>query len=108
MAMIKTIPGARLTIARTGEDGFRLACESPPDVILLDIHLPGINGFEVLRQLRADQRTASLPVVAVSASALSDDIAQGLDAGFCAWLTKPLNITRLLSLLAGVARSRPE
>lgn len=69
--------------------------ELKPDLLLLDIHLPGISGIEVLRRLRADPRTAGLPAVAVSANALPEDIEAGMAAGFDAYLTKPVDFELL-------------
>ena len=70
-----------------------------PDIVLLDLQLPGIDGFEVLRRLRADARTAHIPVVAVSANATTGNALAGQAAGFAAYLTKPLNIELLLATL---------
>jgi PAS domain S-box-containing protein len=70
-----------------------------PELILLDIQLPGIDGYEVLRRLRADPRTARTPVVAVSANAMRADLAAGRAAGFDAYLTKPVDLDELLSTL---------
>jgi CheY-like chemotaxis protein len=68
-----------------------------PDIILLDINLPGIGGYEVLEILKADPRTTHIPVIALSASAMTSDIQQGLQKGFDEYLTKPLDINRLLT-----------
>jgi CheY-like chemotaxis protein len=70
-----------------------------PDLILLDIQLPGIDGFEVLRRLRGDAVTCAIPVVAVSANALRSDIERGLAAGFVDYLTKPIDQRLLLATL---------
>ena len=100
--LFRSVPGARLVTARTGADAPRVAREARPDVVLLDIYLPDINGFEVLRRLRGDDATAAIPVLAISASALGADIERGLAAGFRKWLTKPLEVGELLSVLAGL------
>jgi len=68
-----------------------------PDIILLDINLPGIGGYEVLEILKADPRTTSIPVIALSAGAMTSDIEQGLQKGFDEYLTKPLDMNRLLT-----------
>ena len=65
----------------------------------MDINLPGITGFEVLKILRADQTTAYIPVVALSANAMPYDIENGLTAGFFHYLTKPIKINELLTIL---------
>ncbi len=76
--------------------GLAQAQAAPPDLILLDIQLPGIDGFEVLRRLRADERTRRIPVVAVSANAMPADLAAGKAAGFDAYVTKPVDLHALL------------
>ena len=86
--------GLTLLEAQTGEAGIELARERQPDLILLDIGLPGIDGFETLRQLRADARTRDIPVVAVSANAMPGDRERGLEAGFNEYLVKPVEMAR--------------
>jgi CheY-like chemotaxis protein len=66
-------------------------------VILMDINLPGINGFEALRILRLDPATAEIPVIAISANAMPRDIARGLEAGFFRYITKPIKINEFLA-----------
>ena len=83
-------------------DGLSLAASLRPNLILLDLHLPEMDGWEVLRRLRADPGTRDIPVVAVSASAMAADLARGRDAGLADYLTKPLDIARLLALLDGL------
>ncbi|MCW9057865.1 MAG: PAS domain S-box protein [Gammaproteobacteria bacterium] len=87
--------GLTLLEAHTGEQGIELAREHQPDLILLDIGLPGIDGFETLRQLRADVQTRDIPVVAVTANAMPSDIERGREAGFVDYLTKPIEVARL-------------
>jgi len=70
-----------------------------PDIILLDINLPGMNGFDALRILQNDLATRDIPVVAISANAMERDIKKGLDAGFVDYLTKPVDIIQLIILL---------
>jgi two-component system cell cycle response regulator DivK len=82
--------------AVTGEEGVRLAKEKAPDLVLMDIQLPGINGIEAFRQLRADARTASIPVVALTASVTPADRNQIKQAGFSAFLGKPINLKEFL------------
>ena len=82
--------------AVTGEEGVRLAKEKAPDLVLMDIQLPGINGIEAFRQLRADVRTASIPVVALTASVTPTDRNQINQAGFSAFLGKPINLKEFL------------
>ena len=82
--------------AVTGEDGVRLAKERRPALVLMDIQLPGINGIEALRQLRADPATASIPVIAVTASVMASDRRNITDAGFDDYVSKPLNLKEFL------------
>jgi CheY-like chemotaxis protein len=81
----------RLISAELPEAGLQLARAQRPDLILLDIQLPGMDGYEVLRRLRADEGTRDIPVIAVSANAMPADIERGLAAGFDAYLTKPID-----------------
>jgi len=82
--------------ATTGEDGIRLAVERHPDLILMDIQLPGINGIEALRILRADPVTSGIPVIAVTASVMQQDRKLITDAGFDAYVGKPLSLKEFL------------
>jgi len=82
--------------AVTGEDGVRLAAERKPDLILMDIQLPGISGIEALRQLRANRETATIPAVAVTASVMQQDRKQITEAGFNGYLGKPINLKEFL------------
>ena len=83
-------------------EGLDKAFARPPDLVLLDIQLPGIDGFEVLRRLRADARTRRVPVVAVSANAMPADLDAGRAAGFAAYLTKPVERDELLTTVRRV------
>ena len=76
--------------------GLELASEHKPDLILLDINLPGINGFEVLKYLRQRDATRDKPVIAVSANAMPKDIDRGIEAGFNDYVTKPIDVKALL------------
>jgi two-component system cell cycle response regulator DivK len=82
--------------AVTGEDGVRLAREKGPDLVLMDIQLPGINGIEAFRQLRADPRTAKIPVIALTASVTPTDRSQITQAGFDAFVGKPIALREFL------------
>jgi PAS domain S-box-containing protein len=92
-------PDIRLLSARDGLSGIRLANESQPDVILMDINLPGISGLEALSILVRDPATAHIPVVALSANAMPHDIEKGLQAGFFRYLTKPVRINEFMVAL---------
>jgi two-component system cell cycle response regulator DivK len=76
--------------AVTGEEGVRLAKEQRPDLVLMDIQLPGISGIEALRRLRADAATATIPVIAVTASVMASDRREITDAGFDGYIGKPI------------------
>ena len=81
--------------ARTAEDGVAVATERLPDLVLMDIQLPGMDGVEALRRLRRRSETASLPVVAVTALAMKDDRVRLLEAGFDGYLEKPISARAL-------------
>ena len=93
----------RLISAMRPQLGLELAAEHGPDLVLLDLHLPDMPGQEVLRRLRADARTAAIPVVVLSADARPSLIRQLLEEGVLAFLTKPLDVRQLLELLDAVA-----
>jgi len=95
-AVFASRPGLQLVGAALPERGLQLARSERVDLILLDIQLPGIDGYEVLRRLRADESTRAIPVIAVSANAMPADIERGLAAGFLDYLTKPLDMPQLL------------
>jgi PAS domain S-box-containing protein len=95
-------PGTRLLQAMQGRLGIELAREHQPDLVLLDAHLPDMHGEEVLRQLREDPATREIPVVVISADAMPDRVSKLLAAGARAYLTKPLEVRRLLKLIAEV------
>jgi signal transduction histidine kinase/ActR/RegA family two-component response regulator len=97
--VIAALGGIRLHVAETGHEGLALARDLRPDVILLDINLPGLDGFELKARLDADPLTRGLPVLALSASAMPGDIKRGRAAGFREYLTKPLDIPVLARAL---------
>jgi CheY-like chemotaxis protein len=97
--MLARRPSIGLDMASLPEEGLRLAAESRYDLILLDIQLPGIDGLEVLRRLRAAPATARVPVVAVSANAMHSDLEAAHAAGFDEYLTKPLEMRTLLTVV---------
>jgi len=97
--LIARRPGMRLLSAVNGNLGIELARDNQPDVILMDINLPGISGIEAMKILRADPATAHIPIVALSANAMSHDIKNGLDAGFFRYLTKPIVVDEFMDAL---------
>jgi two-component system cell cycle response regulator DivK len=84
--------GYRTLEANTGEAAVALAAEHSPDLVLMDIQLPDIDGIEALSRLRADVRTASLPVIALTAQAMEGDRERFLAVGFDGYVSKPVNI----------------
>jgi two-component system cell cycle response regulator DivK len=88
--------GYRLAEAETGEEGVRLARELRPALVLMDIQLPGISGIEALAQIRAHDATRAIPVIAVTASAMSTDRSTILAAGFDGYQSKPINVRGFL------------
>ena len=88
--------------AITGEDGVRMAIEKKPDLVLMDIQLPGINGIEALRQVRADPACARIPIVAFTASVTPTDRSQISAAGFDGFLSKPINLKEFLDTVKRV------
>jgi two-component system cell cycle response regulator DivK len=89
--------GHRTLEATTGGQAVELATAHSPDLVLMDIQLPDIGGVEALGRLRADERTASLPVVALTAQAMDGDRERFLAAGFNGYLSKPVNVADLIA-----------
>lgn len=101
-AMLRHYPELNLLSAVNGLYGLALAKQYRPDVILLDINLPDINGYEVLKRLREDGDTSHIPVMALSADAMPLDIEKGLAAGFRHYLTKPVKVNELIQAIKSV------
>ena len=97
--LIARRPDIRLLCARDGNSGIAIARTSRPDVILMDVNLPGISGITALKILAEDASTAHIPVVALSANAMYSDIEKGLAAGFFRYLTKPIKIDEFMQTL---------
>jgi protein-histidine pros-kinase len=85
----------RLITCMDGAEGLEMARRQLPDIVLLDMNLPGLSGREIQRQLRDDPATAAIPVLAISANAMRNDIDAALDAGFFRYFTKPIDISAL-------------
>jgi CheY-like chemotaxis protein len=106
--LLERRPDIRLLVAKDGIRGIEMAREARPDAILMDINLPGISGLVALGLLADDPITAHIPVIALSANAMPDDIDKGLAAGFFRYLTKPIKVTKFMdtldSALAAVKR----
>jgi PAS domain S-box-containing protein len=97
--LIALRPEISLLVARDGITGIELARKELPDVILMDINLPGISGIKALQILAKGATTANIPIIALSANAIPSDIAKGLEAGFFRYLTKPIKITEFMDTL---------
>jgi CheY-like chemotaxis protein len=97
--LIARRPELRLLGATNATLGIEIARNSQPDVILMDINLPGISGIQALKLLRDDPLTAHIPVLAISANAMMGDIRKGMDAGFFNYLTKPIIVREFLDAL---------
>ena len=99
--------GLALSCAATGQDGVEQARALRPDLVLIDMQLPDIDGFEVLRRLRADPLTATTSCIALSANAMPDDVARAMAAGFDDYWTKPIRFSRFLAGLDGLFPRAP-
>ncbi len=106
--LIDTLPSMKLLTAADGGTGIALAKAHRPDVIVLDINLPGMNGFEILRELKRVPATAGIPVIALSAAAAPRDIQRGKAEGFLHYLTKPINVAEFMSAIDGLLGERRE
>jgi signal transduction histidine kinase/CheY-like chemotaxis protein len=97
--LLERRPDIRLLVAKDGIRGVEMARAARPDVILMDINLPGISGLVALDILAEDPRTARIPVIALSANAMPADIEKGLAAGFFRYLTKPIKVNEFMETL---------
>ena len=93
--------GYDVRVARTAEDGITLAVSEPPDLVLMDLQLPGIDGMEALRRLRESPRTADIPVVAVTAQAMKQDRERALAASFNGYVEKPISVRAFTDQVRG-------
>ena len=100
--------GYRLAEAETGEDGVRLARDLHPDLILMDIQLPGIDGITAFRQIRDNPATATIPAIAVTASAMTQDRKTIMAAGFEGYQSKPLNVKAFLEAVRETLDASPK
>jgi two-component system cell cycle response regulator DivK len=95
MRDVLTYAGYEVIEATSGEDGVRMAGEASPDLVLMDLQLPGIDGAEALRRIRAGQVNPDVPVVAVTAFAMSEDRERAFRAGFTGYVEKPISVRGL-------------
>jgi PAS domain S-box-containing protein len=97
--LVGTFDNVDLVTAPTAEMGVTMACERPPDVILMDINLPGMSGLEAMQTLRATAQTEKVPVIALTAAASERDRQRGLQLGFFRYLTKPVRVDEVIAAL---------
>jgi CheY-like chemotaxis protein len=100
--------GYRVTDAESAEEALRLVREAPPSLVLMDIHLPGMDGIAALQQLRADPSTRTIPVMAVTASALTHDRAKIIAAGFDGYQSKPISVKPFLTAVRELLDRSPQ
>jgi CheY-like chemotaxis protein len=97
--LVGTLPNVAMVSAPSGPLGVELALAHRPDVIVLDLNLPGMSGFDVLTRLKTMPETRDIPVIALSAAAMPKDIKRGLAAGFFRYVTKPLDVNSFLETI---------
>jgi len=102
--LVGTFENLELLVATTGEIGLELAREQQPALIVMDINLPGMSGLEVMHSLQSLAATANVPVVALSAAASERDKQRGLQAGFAAYLTKPVDVEAFITVIERLLR----
>lgn len=100
--LINRYEGLELLSADTAELGLDIAEEQQPEIIIMDISLPGMDGFEALSLLKKREKTRHIPVIALSANAMADDIARGMKAGFTHYLTKPIDMREVITTIRDV------
>ena len=100
------VKGYETLEAGTAEDGLKIARERTPNLILMDIQLPGMSGIEALKALRADSATAAIPVVAITASVMQQDRQEIMGAGFDGFIEKPINLRNLLDTVQQAVKGR--
>jgi signal transduction histidine kinase/CheY-like chemotaxis protein len=106
--IVRFRPDLRLLAAPDGQLGLSLARAHLPEIILMDLNLPGMSGMDVLKELRDDPRTAAIPVIALTANAMPRDIERGLAAGFFRYLTKPIDIEKFTEAIDSTLAQRPD
>jgi len=105
--IIKRLDGFALVSSHNAMLGIELAKTTRPDIIILDINLPGMSGYAALNELQALTVTRDIPVIALSANAMPRDIEKGLEAGFLRYLTKPVNVDEVTSAIREITSDDP-
>jgi len=103
---VLTFKGYEVIESETGEEGVRLARELRPSLVLMDIRLPGIDGVEALRRLRAEETTRGISVMAMTASVMSEDRQKIMAAGFDGYQSKPINVSDFVAAVAQILERR--
>lgn len=98
--------GYEVVTAENGDDALRLALERRPDLAVLDVMMPGLNGYEVTRRLRADEETRRIPIILLTARVQEADVAQGFEAGADDYLTKPFSPQELRARVQAILGRR--
>ena len=98
------VKGYQTIEAGNAEDGIQLARSRKPDLVLMDIQLPGMSGIDALKALRAEPATAAIPVIAITASVMQQDRQQIVSAGFDGFIEKPVNLKNLLDTVQGALK----
>ncbi|HVV45432.1 MAG TPA: response regulator [Bryobacteraceae bacterium] len=107
MARRLTRKGYAVSVALDGAEGLQMAAEMAPDLILMDMSLPVLDGWEASRRLKADPALRKIPILALTAHAMSDDRTKALEAGCDEYDTKPVEFSRLLEKMETMLRKRP-
>ena len=100
------VKGYETCEAGTAEDGLKIARERAPDLILMDIQLPGMSGIDALRALRAEPETAGIPVIAITASVMQQDRKEIMRAGFDGFIEKPFNLRNFIDTVQKTLHAR--
>jgi len=103
--IVARCPELRMLSAADGSLGIEYARTYHPDVILMDLNLPGISGIDAMKVLRAEPSTAHIPIIALSANAVPSHIRKGLEAGFFDYLTKPIKIGEFMDAVEAALAS---
>lgn len=93
-----------LISAETAEQGIKKAKTDAPDMIILDINLPGMDGFEALKEFQSSKKTRDIPVIALSAKAMEEDVEKGIKAGFKHYLTKPIKVDEIANIVKEILK----
>ncbi len=101
-SILQCRPYISLLTAPLAQTGIELARSHQPDIILMDINLPGMDGYEALKCLKSYDRTKEIPVIALSTNVMPEDIERGKPAGFIEYITKPINVNKFLEVADGV------